>query len=220
MTRILVINPNSSVSMTASIDEGLENLRIPGGPEIVTTRLVDAPEGIESQEDVETVVLPLLKRVKEDPADAYVIACYSDPGLYLLREEINKPIFGIAESSVLFALGLGYKFGIVAIADRSIGRHLRMVRSLGQEHRLAGDIAANTGLEGLEDSSNAIERIVAVGKRLRDERGADVLILGCAGMGRYRPEIEEATGLPVVDPTQAAVARAIGFLQLGYPRAR
>jgi Asp/Glu/hydantoin racemase len=53
---------------------------------------------------------------------------------------------------------------------------------------------------------------------LRDEDGADVLILGCAGMGHWRPKAEEALGIPVVDPTQAAVARAIGIVALGYQR--
>ena len=51
-----------------------------------------------------------------------------------------------------------------------------------------------------------------------DLDGADVLILGCASMGGFRPEIEGALGLPVIDPTQAAVVRATGLLTLGYGR--
>src|SRR6218665_3888871 len=78
MSRILVINPNSSIEMTRSIDEGLDILRSPGGPEIVTTYLEGAPEGIETQLDVESVVLPLLERLKDEEADAVVLACYSD----------------------------------------------------------------------------------------------------------------------------------------------
>jgi allantoin racemase len=58
--------------------------------------------------------------------------------------------------------------------------------------------------------------MTAVGRALRDEDGADVLVMGCAGMARYRPRLEEALGIPVVDPTQAAVGMAIAATQLGY----
>jgi Asp/Glu/hydantoin racemase len=61
-----------------------------------------------------------------------------------------------------------------------------------------------------------IDRVVEVGRQLRDEDGAEVLILGCAGMGHWREKAEQALGIPVVDPTQAAVARAIGLVSLGY----
>jgi allantoin racemase len=217
MSRILVINPNSSLDMTASIDSGLDILRHEGGPEIVTTRLEEGPEGIETQLDVETVALPLLNRLKREPADAYVLACYSDPGLHMLREQLDKLVVGIGESSLLLAVSLGYHFGIISIGEGSIPRHLRMVRHHGLEHRLVGDISANTGLD-FSDVTKSIERIVAVGKRLRAD-GAQSLILACAGMGRFRADISREIGVPVIDPTQAAVSRVMGMLALGYERA-
>ncbi len=63
-----------------------------------------------------------------------------------------------------------------------------------------------------------VERIVEIGRRLRDEDGADVLILGCASIGRYRSAIEDQLGIPVVDPAQAAVTRAQMLLSLGYAK--
>jgi Asp/Glu/hydantoin racemase len=53
-----------------------------------------------------------------------------------------------------------------------------------------------------------------VGQQLRDEDGADVLVMGCAGMARYRAELESGLGIPVVDPTQAAVGMAITAVQI------
>jgi len=50
---------------------------------------------------------------------------------------------------------------------------------------------------------------------LRDRHGADVLVMGCAGMARYRIDLAEALDIPVVEPTQAAVAMAIGRVRLG-----
>jgi allantoin racemase len=219
MARILVLNPNSSAEVTASMDAALAPLRAPGGPEIVCDLLPEGPPGIETQEHVESVVLPIARRFAADPADAFVIGCFSDPGIHLARDTVRKPVLGIAESAVQLAVGLGHRFGIVAILERSIQRHVRYVRQLGFADRLAGDRPLGVGVAELADRDAVIDRIVAVGTELRDRDRADVLILGCAGMGRYRPELEARLGVPVVDPTQAAVARALTLLALGYDRA-
>ena len=143
-----------------------------------------------------------------------MIACFSDPGIYSAREFTRKPVFGIAESGILSALSLGNKFGIIAILDRSIPRHIRYVRSLGLEQRLAGDSAIGIGVTGLSDEKETFARLLKVGEKLINDKGADTLILGCAGMARYRTSLQEALGVPVVDPAQAAVSQAITTLQL------
>jgi allantoin racemase len=58
--------------------------------------------------------------------------------------------------------------------------------------------------------------MIAAGKRLRDDKGAQVLVMGCSGMAAFRDAIQEATGLPVVEPTQAAVSMALGRVRLGW----
>ena len=164
-----------------------------------------------------SVVLPLARLIEREPAALYVIACFSDPGIHLAREVARAPVIGIAESAFLLAMGLGQKFGIVAILERSIPRHMRYVRQLGLTGFLAGDRSINSGVAGLS-GPGVVERIVEIGRRLRDEDGADVLILGCASMGRYRSAIEDQLGIPVVDPAQAAVTRAQMLLSLGYAK--
>jgi allantoin racemase len=66
------------------------------------------------------------------------------------------------------------------------------------------------------DARSTLDRMIDVGNRLRDEHGADVLVMGCAGMARYRADLEEAVQIPVVEPTQAAVAMAVGRIRLGW----
>ncbi len=223
MAQIAVINPNSTESITQSIDKSLQSLRMAGAPEISCHTLVEGPRGIQSQEDVESVVRPLSKWIREQDAQpngnadpsAYVIACFSDPGIALAREVSRKPVLGIAESAFHFALGFGYRFGIIAILDVAIQRHHRYVRQLGLADRLAGDRAIGFGVLDLK-GPEVIESVVKVGRQLRDDDGADVLILGCAGLGMYRQTVERELGVPVIDPTQAAVARAIGVVALGY----
>jgi allantoin racemase len=215
--RILVINPNSTEAVTASIDEAMAPLRFPGGPEIACLTLAEGPPGVETQSDADSVIAPLgrLIATRDNEASAFVIACFSDPGLFSAREATRKPVLGIAECGILTALTLGHRFGIISILARSVPRHLRYVGAMGLRDRLAADLPIELGVVELADEGRTLERMVAVGRSLRDAHGADVVVMGCAGMARYRARVESAIGVPVVEPTQAAVAMAIGRLKLG-----
>ena len=212
---IIVINPNSNEHVTSSMNTALEPLRLTNGPIIRSVTNVDGPSGIESQQDADTAALQVVDIIKRNnSADAFVIACFSDPGIFAAREVTNKPVFGIAESGILTALSLGSSFGILAILDTSVPRHVRYVRSLGLEKRLAGDLAIGLGVAELSDEKKTFHRLLEVGRKLRDNSGASVLILGCAGMARYRLGLQESLGMAVVDPSQAAVSMAVSAVLL------
>jgi allantoin racemase len=215
--RIVVINPNCSQAVTDAIDAALRPWRMAGGPAIECVTLVEGPPGIETQAQVEQVVPPIcrLVRAREDAA-AFVIACFSDPGLHAAREVTAKPVLGIAECGLLTALTQGERFGIVAILKTSLARHLHYVRQLGLAARFAGDLPLGLGVVELADEARTLDRMVEVGRRLKDRLGADVLVLGCAGMARYRAALAAALGVPVVDPTQAAVTMAIGAVRQAH----
>jgi allantoin racemase len=216
--RILVINPNSTEVVTRGIDEAVQPLRLEGGPAIDCVTLKEGPPGIETQQQVDGVVAPLLNLVslKEKQYAAFVIACYSDPGLHSLREATKKPVLGIAECGILTALTLGQKFGVIAILKQSIPRHLRYVGALGVRDRLAAELPVNLPVVELSNQEKTFGRMVEVGKALRDQHHADVVIMGCAGMARYRKPLQDEIGIPVVEPTQAAVAMAIGRVRLNW----
>jgi Asp/Glu/hydantoin racemase len=215
--RIIVINPNSTAVVTEAMDRALDPLRLDGGPEIESVTNPDGPPGIESQQHVDQVSAHIcgIIQARDNDAGAFVIACFSDPGMFAAREVTSKPVFGIAESGILSALSLGSRFGVIAILDKSIPRHIRYIRSLGLESRLAGDMAIGLGVTELADEDRTFSRMVKVGQELRDDKGADVLVMGCAGMARYRAPLEDKLGIAVVDPAQAAVAMAIPAIRLG-----
>ena len=216
--RILVINPNSTDAVTDAIDLAVEPLRIVGGPEIDCVTLRQGPPGVESQSDADAVIAPLCRVIRDADQEtaAFVIACFSDPGLFSARETTAKPVLGIAECGILTALTLGHRFGVISILARSVPRHLRYIAAMGVGQRLAGDLPIGLGVTQLSDASSTLGRMIDVGRRLRDEHGADVLVMGCAGMARYRADLEESVQIPVVEPTQAAVAMAIGRVRLGW----
>jgi allantoin racemase len=216
--RILVINPNSTEAVTRGIDQAVEPLRMAGGPAIDCVTLEEGPPGIETQQHVDSVVQPLLDLVRAKDADyaAFVIACYSDPGLHSVREATRKPVLGISECGILTALTLGHRFGVIAILEKSIPRHLRYVGALGVTDRLAGELAVGIPVVELSNEEKTFRRMVEVGKALRERHGADVVVMGCAGMARYRKPLQDEIGIPVVEPTQAAVAMAIGRVRLKW----
>ena len=132
------------------------------------------------------------------------------------REATAKPVLGIAECGILTALTLGHRFGVISILAKSVPRHLRYIGAMGVSDRLAADLPIGLGVVELTDARATMARMQDVGTRLRDAHGADVLVMGCAGMARYRDELEDAVRLPVVEPTQAAVTMALGRVRLGW----
>lgn len=215
MPSILVINPNSSPSVTRSMQECLSIITERSSYDVQCVELPKSPPGIETDEHVRMVIPNIIEKIAESDANAYVLSCFSDPGIDQVRASTDKPVVGIAESAYLAALGLGRTFGIVSLGPSSIGRHKRYLDALGLSGRLAGDRSIDMTIPQLM-ANNVVETVVRTGMKLRDEDGADVVILGCAGLGSYRAAMEEMLGLPIVDPVQAGVALAVTNLDLKY----
>lgn len=211
---LYVINPNSSAHVTEGIDRAVDPLRAWDHP-IRCLTLAEGPPGIETDAHVAGVVEPQLRLAKSlDDATGIVSACFSDPGVEKLRAELRVPVIGIREAAVTQALTLGECFGVIAIGAASVRRHLAAFERMGVMSRMAGDRPLGLSVLELADRDTTLDRMIEIGRQLRDEDGADVLIMGCAGMADYRETIEDATGLPVIEPCQAAVALALGRITL------
>lgn len=214
MSTLVVINPNSSQTVTDGIDAAVDPLRAFGTP-IRCLTLAEGPPGIENQRQADLTIAPMLDlAAAQDDAAGYVIACFGDPGLHALRDQTSLPVVGIQEAAVMTALSLGQRFGVIAILGKSVPRHLRAFGAMGVLDRLAGDRPLGLGVADLADEDKSLAAMIATGLKLKQQDGADVLIMGCAGMARYRAPLEQATGLPVVEPTQAAVSMALGQIAL------
>lgn len=209
---IIVINPNSNQAVTDGLDAALAPFRLTGGPGIECLTLAEGPFGIESQRDSDAVILPMAKLMQERAdASAFVIACYSDPGLDTCRSLVPQPVFGIQESGVLTALTRGDRIGIIGISAASERRHRLFMRRMGVLDRVAGERALNMSVDDTARGAGTFDRLVEVGGALIQD-GAEALVLGCAGMATHRARLERTINVPVIDPTQAAVAMAMGVV--------
>ncbi|MGH7057650.1 MAG: aspartate/glutamate racemase family protein, partial [Acetobacteraceae bacterium] len=162
---IYVINPNSNTSVTAVIDAAVAPLRSSDGPPVTCLTLADGPPAIESQRSADAVVAPRLRKAAllEEDAAAFVVACFSDPGLFSLREQSRPPVLGIAECGVVTALTLGRSFGVVAILQASVARHLRYFAAMGVLGPLAADLPVGLGVAELADEERTLARMISVG---------------------------------------------------------
>ncbi len=208
MPRILVINPNSNDTVTAGLRESLSEFAHTAKIDCCT--LSDGPFGIESDADISAVIPLIRERIAASPDyDAYVIACYSDPGLKECREVFAKPVFGLQESAVRTAVSSGGKFGVLALSDESIRRHLSYISDLGLESHLAAELPLNISVDEAANAPSTIARVIAGAERLIAEHGVRAVILGCAGMAGIKHAAEKKLPVPVIEPAQAAVRLAI-----------
>ena len=212
---VLVVNPNSNAAVTDGLDRMLAAFRLPGGRQIECLTLEEGPFGIESQRDSDAVIGPLAALVaRRGDASAFVIACYSDPGLETCREVASVPVFGIQECGVLTALARADRIGIVGLSVASELRHRRYMRRMGVSARVAGERAAELSVDDSARGAGTLDRLAEVGAALVTD-GAEAIVLGCAGMAVHRAPLEARLGVPVIDPVQAAVAMALGAVLAG-----
>jgi Asp/Glu/hydantoin racemase len=211
MARILVVNPNSSIVCSDGISTALDPFRLPGAPIFDVLTLREGPPAIYDWRDWHGVVDPLCRLVERESADAYVIACASDPGIDAVRAITQRPVFGVFRCAVAAAAARAERFGVVAIVDASKARHLAALRAMGLESRLAAEVALNVTMDTLLEPDAACSRLIEAARTCATA-GAGTIILGCTGMAHHRRAVEDAIGTPVIEPCQAASGIAMATL--------
>jgi len=216
--KIMVINPNTSSSMTRHLKEVLEKVKRPD-TELTVTNPEHGPITIESAYDeawATVNMLGLVKRANEENFDALVIACFSDPGLKASREISSIPVLGIMETTLHVASMLGARFTIVTTRKERVPHKVQQVHELGLSHFLAS--VRNLDLSVAETDTNpslAKQRIMEVARRAVEEDRAEVIVLGCAGMAGYGEEVERELKVIVLDPSTVTLKVAEAFCDLG-----
>lgn len=217
MTRIAVINPNTTASMTATISDAARGAAA-ANTEIVAVTSSMGPVSIEGYYD-EAFALPglLLEigRAERDGAQAAVIACFDDTGLDAARAMARIPVIGICEAAMVTAAFIAKRFTVVTTMERS-----RVpIEELSHRYGMTGRAkirAANISVLSLEDpNSGARDKLRSEIARAIDEDNAEAIVLGCAGMADLARTLSREFGMPVIDGVGAAVKQAEALVSLG-----
>lgn len=219
--RLLVINPNSTASMTEKIGAAARAAAGPG-TEIQAVNPPQGPVSIEGYYD-EALSVPGLLRIIQTAADfdAVIIACFDDTGLDAARCLTDRPVIGIGEAAYHFASMISNKFSVVTTLGRSVPALEHNLHRYGLSARCARVRASEVAVLELEHpGSDASTRISAeIGRAVAEDR-AEAIVLGCAGMADLAGRLEAEHGLPVLDGVSCAVRLAEAMVGLGLRTSR
>jgi allantoin racemase len=213
--RILVVNPNTTASMTEAIGEAARSVAS-AGTEIEALNPAMGPASIEGFYDEAFAVPGLLAEIVAGAsrgADAAVIACFDDTGLDAARTAVSIPVLGICEAALAAAGMVATKISVVSTLPRSIVPLEHLVRKYGFADR-ARVHAADIPVLGLEDAGAGARLREAIRAAIEADR-SDAVVLGCAGMASLAQALSAELGVPVVDGVSAAVRFAEALAGLG-----
>jgi len=216
---IRLINPNSTASMTSqALDSALRVKQ--RDTKVSAVNPLDTPVSIEGGADEAAAVPGMLAQIREGEmlgVDAYVVACFDDPGLHAAREVARGPVIGICQAAVQVAMTISRRFSIITTLPRSIPIIEDLVSGYGAERHCRNVRAIDLPVLGLEEDPLQAERLlIAEIERAKKEDRAEAIILGCAGMSSLCDRLQAATGVPVIDGVTAAIKLAEALVGAGY----
>lgn len=216
--KLLVINPNTSAPMTASIDAAAR-AAASADTEVRTVGAAFGPLSIEGHYDEVIAAAAVVEGVRDAAdwsPDAVVIACFGDPGLDGAREATDAPVLGIAEAAFHAASMLATGFSVVTTMGRTciIAEHL--LTRYGFDRQCRGVHATEIPVLDLESCSGAVfERMVEAAEQALERDRSGAIVLGCAGMATACRALQDRLGVPVIDGVSVAVRFAHSLATLG-----
>lgn len=212
-TRILVINPNTSESVTRQVLAHCRQHHEGVVWDGVTARL-GAPY-IATETAYAVAAHAVLEAYAEhyDGHDAVLLACFGDPGLLAPQELAAVPVVGLAQSSFIAAAGHG-RFGVVTGGRAWEDMLWRFARAQQLDANLVGIYTAPlTGAQIAAQPQRATEMLVSEVRRAVDA-GACVVLLGGAALAGMGSALQAHVPVPVLDnvalAAQAVVRAASG----------
>lgn len=214
--KILVINPNTTASMTTKIGAAARAVA-QSGTEIVAANSQNGPASIQGFLDIATCVPGLLDEVKQHPdVDAIVIACFDDTGLDAVRSLVSVPVLGIGEAAYHAASMIATKFSVITTLSRSVPGLENNLLTYGLAQKCVRVRATDIPVLKLEEGDPAtLYKIRSeIGEAIHKDN-AEAIVLGCAGMAGLMAQLSQEFGLPVIDGVSAGVTFAEALVNNG-----
>jgi Asp/Glu/hydantoin racemase len=212
MTRLLLINPNTSRAATETM-AAIARTALPEGASLATFTAPFGAPLITSEALLATAkdaVLTLVPELRAAPCEGVIVAAFADPGLAELRAALVSPVTGIAEAGMMEAAEGERAFAVVSpipelqklIADYAAGLglgrfYLGSVLTLGDPCALVAD------------DQRLVEALaVACDKAVRD-LGAEAIVIGGGPLAVAARALQGSIAVPLVEPVPAAVRLAL-----------
>ncbi len=215
--KILVVNVNTTESMTESIAEQARSVAAPGTEIVGLTPFVGA-DSVEGNFESYLAAVGVMDRVLayDQPFDAVVQAGFGEHGREGLQELLDVPVVDITDAAAHLAHLLGYRYSVVTTLDRTVPLIEERLLLAGLASHCASVRASGLTVLELEESpERAVAAIVDQAKCAVHDDRAEVIVLGCGGMAGLDREIREATSAPVVEGVSAAIKLAESLVALG-----
>ena len=214
--KLLLINPNTTVSMTAKAEAAARAVMRPDTTLVATTSQ-SGPPSIEGYHDVAMCLPGLLAEARRHrDADAIVVACFDDTGVDALRCTVDVPVIGIGEAGYHAAAMLSHRFSVVTTLSRSVAGIRDNLLRYGLDRRCASVRATDIPVLKLEEGDPAsLERIRAEIAAAIERDGAEAIVLGCAGMADLMRQLSETFAIPVINGISCAVGMAEALVAAG-----
>jgi allantoin racemase len=220
LTRITVINPNTSTELTDTIVAAAQAVSGAGVTVVGANPSVGVPS-VESHAEEAIAAVGVLEQIREHRAatDAFVVACFGDTGVQAAREVATCPVVGMTEAALQTACLVAHRFVVITMPPRTIAHSDRVVQALGLEHRCAV-VAVDVPVAELVGGSTHLLDAFAEAARTAIGDGSEAVVLGCAGLADLVQPLSEVLGVPVIDGVAAAVGVATGLVAMGLTTSR
>jgi allantoin racemase len=219
----MVINPNTSESMTTHIRMELEKIKRQD-TEVSVVHPPEGPETIEtSYEEAHAIpnILKLVEKANRDGYDAVIIADYGDPGLEAAREISRILVTGIEEVALHVASMLGAKFSVLTPIRNRVPHKEKEVYNYKMYHSLASVRTTAMSVKDTDsDPEQSKKRIAEQARIAVQQDGAEVIILGCAGMVGYDKDLAAELRVVVLDPTSLALKICEAMVDMGLAQSK
>lgn len=185
----------------------------------------DGPSSVESRVEDAWCVVGTLQKAHEirEQYDAIVIGCFGDPGIRPLRELLEIPVVGPAESTFYTAAQVADRIGEITILESTIPWSYEQARDYGLENQLVSVRSVECPVEAIDHESNdVVERMISVGRDAVEEDHAEVIFPGCMGLSfaQRHDEIERQIGVPFLDPATIALEQAALWARHGISQSK
>ena len=222
--RLLLLNPNTSPDITALLlrharafaasDTALIGTTGRFGARYIVTR---AAAAIAAHAALDAYAEHIERTERAEHVDAVILACFGDPGLLGLRELAQQPVIGLAEAACQAAALNGKHFAIVTGGERWGPMLEEFVAALGLSAQLACVLTvASTGADIARDPDNALALLADTCNEAARLHGAQVVILGGAGLAGLATRLADRVTVPLIDPLQVAIQSAETQVARGF----